>query len=189
MADPQKDMRIYQKKKEVEIYLTPQKELRVEVTLHDPSHEMKCVVWFSHPDLIITDIQAEMETYPHRECIRASESLRVMIGKRMKRGILKEAYRAIKNRGCTHLINLFQEACYAVIQGQGLFRRGVLETMCPHLTPDQVAKIMFTLRPDLIDSCISFIPGSRFMNLLEGTPFPLDEECLKAFESACRSQS
>jgi hypothetical protein len=189
MADPNQDMHLYSKKKDVEIFLTPKKELRVEVTHKDPRHNMKCVVWFSQPDLIIRDVQATMELFPHPECVRALESLRLMIGKRMKRGIMKDVYRAVKNRGCTHLINLFQEACYSVIQGQGLFRRGVLEALYPNLNSEQIAKIMLTLRPDLIDSCISFIPGSSLLRRLEDISYPLDEEGLKAFEAACRSES
>ena len=183
-----KGIRLYHKKKDVAIYLTAEKELRVEVRHHDERHQMTCAVLFSQPKLIIRDIQCAMTVYPHPDCVEALPALRVMIGKRVRRGMMRQAFKAIQNKGCTHLINLFQEACYAVVQGQGFFRRRTLESLCPDLNPDQINKVMFTLRPELIDSCVSYIPGSDYMNLLESTPFPRGAECLKTFESACRSE-
>jgi hypothetical protein len=188
MTGSKNDIRLYQKKKDVAIYLTSKKELRVEVCHHDERHQMTCVVLFSQPELIIQDIQCTMAVYPHPDCVQALPALQVMVGKRVRRGIMRQTVKAIQNRGCTHLINLFQEACYAVVQGQGLFRRATLESLCPHLKPDQINKVMFTLRPELIDSCVSYIPGSEYMNVLENIGFPREAECLKAFESACRSE-
>ena len=188
MTDSKKSIRLYQKKKNVAIYLTAKKDLQVEVHHHDERHQMTCVVLFSQPKLIIQDIQCSMAVYPHPDCVQALPALRVMIGKRVRRGIMRQAVKAIQNRGCTHLLNLFQEACYAVVQGQGFFRRRTLENLCPDLDPDQINKVMFTLRPELIDSCVSYIPGSEYMNTLEKTAFPQEAECLKTFESACRSE-
>jgi len=188
MTGSEKDIRLYQKQKDVAIYLTAKKELWVQVRHRDERHQMTCGVLFSQPELIIQDVQCTMAVYPHPDCVQALPALGVMIGKRVRRGIMRQTVKAIQNRGCTHLLNLFQEACYAVVQGQGFFRRRTLESLCPDLNPDQINKVMFTLRPELIDSCVSYIPGSEYMNELENTAFPREAGCLKAFESACRSE-
>jgi len=177
-----KGKNIYKKKKDVEIYLISKKELLVEVCHEDKRHSMKLAVIFSHPNLVINDVQCKMEIYPHKECIQAISSLRIMIGKRVQPGIMKESMKIVKNNGCTHLNNLFQEACYSVIQGQGIFARHELEKLFPGISSEQITKILMMFRPELIDSCVSFTKRSGFMQILEKTPLPPGAERLKTIK-------
>jgi Protein of unknown function (DUF2889) len=183
-----KNVCLYRKEKDVAIYLTEKKQLCVEVRLIDPRHRMSCMVTFSQPHLIIEDVQSRMEKYPHADCIRAVSSLEVMIGKSVQPGILQAAAKSIKSSACTHLLDLFREACYSVIQGQGLYLKQILEELHPNLNIEQIAKVLFTLNQGLLDSCVSYQKGSKFSKMLENTPFPLDPEQFKAFQSICRSK-
>lgn len=154
----------------------------------DSRHRMTCQVIFSQPDLIIEDVQCQMERYPHADCLGALSSLEVMIGKPVKPGVLQAAAKSIKSRGCTHLLDLFHEACYSVIQGHSLYRRQRLEELHPNLKIEQIAKVIFTLMPMLLNSCVSYQKDTSFVEMLEDTPFPLEPEQFKAFQSICRSQ-
>jgi hypothetical protein len=186
--EPGKGACMYRKKKDVIIYLTDKKQLLTEVYHDDPRHRMSCVVTFSQPDLVVMDVQCQMERYPHPECVRALTSLRTMIGKRVKPGIMGTTVKSIKSKACTHLVDLFHEACYSVFQGRGIYSRQVLEELCPRLSEDQISKIIITLRPELVGTCVCFQKGTDFMTSVERTPFPLDSHLLRIFESRSRSE-
>lgn len=175
-----KDKVLYTKRKDVTIYLTPENKLRVTATHDDFRHRMKLNIEFSQPDLIIEDVRSEMKLYPHTECIEARDSLGLMIGQAVRPGIMKTLKQILGNRGCTHLTNLFQEACYSVIQRQGIARRQELDRMVPGLTLEQTAKILIGLRPELIDSCYSYITGGKFLSAAEQAVLP-DDPGIDAF--------
>ena len=163
---------LYTKTKEVTIHLTSKKKLLVTVTHDDFRHKMELLIEYSQPQLIIDDVRCNMKKYPHPGCIDALDALRVMIGEKVKPGIMKKANQLLGGHGCTHLNNLFQEACYSVIQGLGIYRRQDLEQMVPGLSLAQTAKVLIELRPELIDSCISFIPQSDFIQTVEQAVLP-----------------
>lgn len=163
---------LYRKKKDVTISLTAMDHLLVEVRHVDPRHHMVLTVEFTQPRLKIADVRSKMVDYPHKGCILAANALRAMIGEKMQRGIMKQVHKRVGNQGCTHLTNLFQEACYSVIQGQGLYRRRDLEQRVPGLTMAQTGKIMMELRPELIDSCVSYIPGDELIESFEQAALP-----------------
>jgi hypothetical protein len=171
---------IYTKRKDLTIHLTPENKLRVTASHDDFRHQMELKIEFSQPRLIIEDVRSKMMLYPHEECIEARNSLRLMIGKQVKRGIMKTLKELLGNRGCTHLTNLFQEACYSVVQGLGIARRQDLERMVPGLTPEQTAKILIALDSDLIDSCYAYIAGSKFLEAVEQAVVP-DNPGIEAF--------
>ena len=150
-------------KKDVSIYLTAQKSLITEVGHDDLRHQMRLTVEFSQPKLIIDDVRCQMKVYPHEECIYARDALRIMIGKQVKPGIMQETKNLLGNSGCTHLVNLFQEACYSVYQAQGIYRRQDLEQMVPGLSPDQMTNVLIQLRPELIDSCVAWARESKLI--------------------------
>lgn len=163
---------LYTKRKNVMICLTPENKLLVTATHVDFRHEMEMEVEFSQPSLIIEDVRSKMKLFPHEECVQARDSLRLIIGKQVKPGLMRAVKKLMGNTGCTHLTNLFQEVCYSVIQGQGIARRQDLERMVPGLSQEQTAKILIDLRPELIDSCFSFITGGKFLRAVERAVLP-----------------
>lgn len=176
----EQDERIYQKVKSVDIDLTPDCKLRVTVSHDDPRHQMSLVVVFTMPRLVIETIDCAMVRFPHRECLLAASALRKMVGTQMAPGIVKLARQRTAGKGCTHLNDLFHEACYAVIQGQGLYRRGRLAKLRPGLDREQTLKIMLTLRPELLNSCIAFNKQSHLMQAVKKVRLPLDGDELRA---------
>lgn len=178
-TDPVKGSFVYQKKKDVKIYITPEKNLLVEVSLEDKNHELSLATTFSPHKLNIMDIKCEMKRCPHNECRLALPSLDVIIGERVRPGIAEILKKAVGSNGCTHLNNLFQEACYSVIQGQGVLGRSELEKLFEGITDDQVKKIFLMLKPDLVDSCVCLKQGNGFIENLEKTDLPPGAELLK----------
>ena len=160
---------MYTKKKDVSIYLTAQKSLLAEVAHDDLRHQMHLTVEFSQPQLIIDDVRCQMNVYPHEECIYARDALRIMIGKQVKPGIMQATKNLLGNSGCTHLVNLFQEACYSVYQAQGIYRRQDLEQMVPGLSPAQMTNVLIQLRPELIDSCVAWTRESKLIMSAQDT--------------------
>ena len=179
---------LYRKRKDVAIYLTEKKQLCVEVSMDDPRHRMSCTVTFSQPELIVQDVCGRMEKYPHPDCSKAESCLEVMIGKSVKPGVLQAEAKSMRDSSCTHLLDLFREACYSVLQGMGLYGRQVLKELHPELSDEQVSKIFFKLMPALLDSCVAYQSGNNFVKMLENVPFPMDKEKLKSFVSLLRSE-
>ena len=120
---------LYRKGKEVAIYLTDKKQLCAEVGMVDERHRMSCMVTFSQPDLIIKNVQCRMEKYPHADCPKAESSLEAMIGKSVKPGVVQAVAKSIRDSSCTHLLELFHQACYSVIQARGLYGRQILRAI------------------------------------------------------------
>ena len=171
---------LYTKRKDVTIHLTPENKLWVTASHDDFRHKMELRIKFSQPQLIIEDVRSEMKLYPHEECIEARDSLRMMIGQQVKPGIMKTLKTLLGSGGCTHLTNLFQEACYSVIQGQGIARRQDLAQMVPGLSVEQTTKILMVLRSELIDSCYNYIAGGKFLSAAEKAVLP-DDPGIEAF--------
>ena len=171
---------LYTKQKDVTITLTPELHLHV-VTRHiDVRHHMELTILFSQPRLIIEDLTCTMHRYPHDVCTDARDALRPMIGQPMQPGIMRTAYECVDRNGCTHLTSLFQEACYAVIQGLGIYRREDLQKMVPGLSSEQTAKILLSLRPELIDSCIALKREGHFITAAEKAVLP-DQPAIQRF--------
>ena len=173
--------RIYRKTKTVDIDLTPDSGLRVTVSHDDPRHDLSLMVVFTMPGLVIEAIECTMVRFPRGECLLAGSSLKEMVGMQMAPGIIKLAKEKNAGKGCTHLNNLFHEACYAVIQGQGIYRRGLIEKFLPDLDAEQTLKIMLMLRPQLLDSCVAFNTNSNLMCAVEKAQLPLEGDELEDF--------
>lgn len=171
---------LYTKRKDVVIFLTPEDRLLVTATHVDCRHDMEIEIEFSQPLLTIEAVRSKMNRFPHEECIEAKDFLRLMIGEHVEPGIMKTVKKRMGSKGCTHLTNLFQEVCYSVIQGQGLARRQDLERLVPGLGPEQTSKILIDLRPELIDSCFSYIRGGKFFRAVERAVLP-DDPGIAAF--------
>ena len=171
--------RIYRKTKTVDIDLTPDSKLRVTVSHDDSRHDISLMVVFTVPGLVIETIECTMVRFPHGECLLVESSLKEMVGMQMAPGIIKLAKEKNSGKGCTHLNNLFHEACYAVIQGQGIYRRGKIEKLLPGLDSEQVLKIMLMLRPQLLDSCVAFNANSNLMCAVKKAQLPLEGDELQ----------
>lgn len=171
---------LYTKQKDVTITLTPELQLHVATCHNDVRHHMELTILFSQPRLIIEDLTCTMHRYPHDACTDARDALRPMIGQPMQPGIIRAAYACVGRNGCTHLTSLFQEACYAVIQGLGIYRREDLQQMVPGLSPAQTTKILLSLRPELIDSCTAWKREGDFITAAEKAVLP-DQPAIQRF--------
>jgi len=166
--------RIYRKTKMLDIDLTPDKKLRVTVSHDDPRHYMSLLVVFAMPRLVIETVECAMIRFPHKECRLAESSLKEMVGMEIGPGIVKLARKKNSGKGCTHLNNLFHEACYSVIQGHGICRRDQIEKLLPGLNVEQTLKIIIMLRPQLRNSCVVFNANSNLMHAVGKARLPLE---------------
>jgi hypothetical protein len=102
-----------------------------------------------------------------------------MVGMQMEPGIFKRMKKIEAGRGCSHLNDLFHEACYAVIQGMGIYRRRQIEKLLPDFDPVQRLKVMLMVRPEWLDACVVFNADSRLMCSVEKARLPLEADALK----------
>ena len=102
-----------------------------------------------------------------------------MIGKRVQPGMVSELKKSVGNLGCTHLNNLFQEACYTVAQGQSTFARAELGRVFKGISEEQIYKIFVMFKPDMINSCVCYTKDSQFMQAIERASLPKGAEHLK----------
>ena len=178
-AEIPRERLIYKKRKNVEIFVTPQKKYIVDASFGDARHEMRILTKFSNTRLEIENLVCQMIRYPHEECIQAESALKVMIGNRVQPGMVNDLKKSVGNRGCTHLNNLFQEVCYTVIQGQGTFARAELGRVFKGISEEQIYKIFIMFKPDMIDSCVCYSKDSHFLQSIEKASLPKGAEHLK----------
>jgi hypothetical protein len=171
--------RIYRKNKILDIDLMPDRKLRVTASHDDPRHYMSLIVVFTVPGLVIETIECKMVRFPHEECLLAESALKELAGRQMEPGIFKLAKKTKAGKGCTHLYDLFHDACYAVIQGMGIYRRRQIEKLMPGLAPEQILKIMLMLRPQWLDSCVAYNTHSDLMCKMEKVQLPMEGDQLE----------
>jgi hypothetical protein len=85
----------------------------------------------------------------------------------------------VVRKGCTHLINLFHEACYNLTQAQGVYGKEDLSIYFPGITEEQIFKIFFWFRPEIKNSCVRYSKGSPFMQKVEQVELPEKAEKLR----------
>ena len=175
------DAPIYSRKKNIDIYLLPSgTQFRVVAEVQDHVHHMHLTMLVDHPSLKIRDIQCEMPGVPDELCREASISLQSMVGKRAIPGLLQELDGDWVRTGCSHLKNLFYEACYNVAQAQRVQGGNELARLFPGIREEQMYKIFFWFRPEIANSCIRYADNAPFMQKIKTTELPEGAEKLKA---------
>jgi hypothetical protein len=133
----------------------------------------------NQPSLRIKEIECEMLGVPASICRDAQSCLEPLIGKRVVPGIIREGNHLVR-KGCTHLINLFHEACYNLTLAQSTLGKEDLAKYFPGITEEQMFKIFFWFRPELKNSCVRYLEGSPFMQKVEQVEVPENAEKLRA---------
>ncbi|UCF91641.1 MAG: DUF2889 domain-containing protein [Desulfobacterales bacterium] len=171
---------ICNRKKNVDVFLLPSgKQFRAVAEMQDGVHHMRISMIVNQPSLRITAIECEMPGVPDPVCSKARNCLQAMIGKRVLPGLARE----LKNeahQSCTHLLNLFHEACYNLTLAQSIFGKEELNTLFPNITEEQVFNIFLWFRPELEGSCVRYAANSPFMQKVSAVPMPPGAEKLKA---------
>lgn len=90
----------------------------VGVSLADTSHEMRLNMVVDPVTMVIKEVQAEIIRAPYAICSKALDEINLVVGLKIEPGInrkVKELIGGIK--GCTHIIELFQEGFKTAYQG------------------------------------------------------------------------
>jgi hypothetical protein len=170
---------IYRKIKALDIDLIEESKLRVAVSHDDSRHCMSLTVIFTIPRLVVETIDCTMKQFPHEECLLAESALQEMVGMQVEPGIFKLLKNKEGGKGCIHLNNLFHEACYAVIQGMGIYGRRQIEKLLPELDHLQLHKIIIMLWPEWLDTCVVYDAHSKSMCNVEKAQLRLEGDELK----------
>jgi hypothetical protein len=166
------EKRICTRQKQTEIFLLPSgKQLRVMAEMKDGVHHLCINMVVNHPSLRIRSIICDMPSVPDPLCRQARNCFEGLIGRRVLPGLLGKN-KANLSTGCTHLSNLFHDACYNLIIAQGHIMKEQLEDLFPGITEAQILKFFLMFRPELRDSCVRYAENSPFMDFVSKSPLP-----------------
>ena len=179
-----KERKLYNRKKNTDVYLLPSgRQFRAVVEMQDGLHHMRLDMIVNQPSLRIREIKCEMPGVPDAICRKAQDCLAPLVGKRVAPGIM-HGMEQVTHEGCTHLINLFHEACYNLTQAQSVTGREELPTVFPGIEEEQLYKIFFWFRPDMKNSCIRYNEDSPFLQRVQQIKAPEGAEKLRAIAKA-----
>ncbi len=148
--------------------------------MEDIAHHLRLHMLVNQPSLKIMEIKCEMVRIPDPICQEADRSLDLLIGERIVPGLMRRLDKEWAANGCTHLRDLFHDACYDLTQAQSVIGKEDLTKMFPGLTEAQMFHIFFWFRPDIKDSCIRYSENAPFMKEINNTDLPPGAEKLKA---------
>lgn len=154
--------------------------------MQDGVHHMRLSMTVNEPSLKITEISCEMVSFPDPVCLKARRCLDSMVGKRIVPGITK-SLNGLASEGCTHLINLFHEACYNITLAQAIYGKEALSASFPGITEAQLYKIFLWFKPELENSCVRYGENARFMQEVKKAQVPEGAEALKDFAKKLRN--
>jgi len=175
-----RERRLSRRQKKVDVFLLPSgKQFRVIAEMQDSVHHMRITVVIDQPSLIIRKIDCEMIAVPDELCRDALTFFDPLIGKRVAGGVMRNL-KISKNQGCTHLVDLFRDACYNIPLAQSQLGEEQLTALFPGITDEQLYNIFLWFKPDLENSCIRYASDSPFMSKLNNTPMPDGAEKLRA---------
>lgn len=167
-------------RKSVRVFLLPSgKQFRVIAERQDEVHHMRLNMLVNQPSLRIMEIQCEMPGVPDALCRQAVTYFDPLIGRRVRPGLM-HTLKTSPQSGCTHLVNLFQEACYNLTLAQSVRGREEVTGMFPGITEEQLYTIFMWFRPELHNSCVRYADSSSFMERLKNAKMPPKAEKLRA---------
>jgi hypothetical protein len=158
--------------KQTDIFFLPsEKQLRVVAEMKDSIHHLCIDMVVDHPSFRIRSINCDMISVPDLSCRQAHKCFAELIGKRVLPGLFA------KNKqdtavGCTHLTNLFHDACYNLTIAQGHIMKEQLEEFFPEITETQILKFFMLFRPELKNSCVRYADHSPVMDAIRNSPLP-----------------
>lgn len=160
--------------KSVNVFSLPTgKQLHVVAEMQDSIHHLRIDMVVNHPSLRIKAISCDMQSIPDTLCSQAHNCFNELIGRKVAPGLISEFRKKITDTdGCTHLTNLFHDACYNLFMAQGVMGKKELKNMFPELTEAQIFKLYLLFRPELCNSCVRYADKSPFMNYVKNTLLP-----------------
>jgi Protein of unknown function (DUF2889) len=174
------ERRLCQRKKNVDVFLLPSgKQFRVFAEMQDSVHHMRINMVVDQPSLIIREIDCDMVTVPDELCRSALSDFDAFIGKRVAGGIMRDL-KLSQHQRCTHLVDLFRDACYNIPLAQSQLGEEELSAMFPDITEEQLYNIFLWFKPDLENSCVRYASDSPFMCKLSNIQMPVGAEKLRA---------
>ena len=180
MSDVENMRLLCTRKKHVDVYLLPDgRKYCVKAEMQDGVHHMIIDMIVKEPSLKIEEISCGMHSVPDSICMNAKNSLDSMVGKRITPGLTRGLNR-LARESCTHLVNLFHEACYNIALAQATNGRQALGVSFPNITDEQLYKIFLWFRPDLKNSCVRYDESSPIMQRIKTKVVPEGAEKLKA---------
>lgn len=165
--------------KEVNVFLLPnERQYHVQAEMRDRVHHMRITMTVNEPTLKIVAFDCEMLSVPDEVCREALGSLDGVVGRRIVPGLTREMQP--KAGGCTHLMNLFHEACYNITQAQAVHGRENLTRAFHGISEAQLYHIFLWFKPELENSCVRYQSRSAFMQAVKACRPPHGSESLKA---------
>ena len=161
------------RRKNVDIFLLPlTRQLHVAAEMEDSVHHMRIDMIVKQTSLRITAITCDMTSVPDPICRQARNCFNDLIGQCCITPGLTRGIRQKAPAGCTHLANLFHDACYNIIMAQGVVTKETLNTHYPDISEAQVYNIFMMFRPELRNSCIRYADKSPFMKIVNSASLP-----------------
>ena len=172
LVNTETERRLCTRRKNVDIFLLPlTRQLHVAAEMEDNVHHLHIDMFVKQPSLRITAISCNMSSVPDPICQQAYDCFDHLIGQRVVPGLA----RRIKQKafaGCTHLSNLFHDACYNLILAQSVVTEEKLLAKYPGISEAQIYKIFMKFRPELRNSCIRYANTSPFMEIVDSASLP-----------------
>lgn len=166
--------------KRVAVFLRPTvKQLHVVAEMRDSVHHLRIDMVVHQRSLRISSIQCDMQSIPDKVCRQSHDFFNDLIGRRVKPGLMGEL-RHKAAMGCTHLTDLFHDACYNLTMAQSVVGKEELAAMFPDLTKEQMYKIFLLFRPELGNSCVRYAEASPFMEKVSNARLPEEARKLAA---------
>ncbi|MFC1858096.1 DUF2889 domain-containing protein [Thermodesulfobacteriota bacterium] len=175
------------RKKDVDIYLLPgNRQYSVKAVMQDGVHHMQINMIVNEPSLEIEEISCEMHSVPDPICSNAKNFLKSMVGKRVAIGLTRELNHSARE-GCTHLVNLFYEACFNITLAQATYGKETLCSSFPGLTEEQMYKIFLWFKPEIEDSCVRYDRDAPFLQRAKKADLPEGAEQIKELAKKLRN--
>jgi hypothetical protein len=168
------------RKKDVKVFLLPSgRQFRVLAEMQDDIHHMQIEMLVNNPSLRIKEITCEMPGVPDPCCRKAVNCLQPLIDRQVGPGLTR-GLQVSAEKGCTHLLNLFREACDNLLVSQGVLGREYYTEMFPGISEEQLYHIFLWFRPQLENSCVRYADKSPFMEKVRNVELPAGAEKFRA---------
>ncbi len=166
------ERRLSRRKKHVDVFLIScGRQFRIVAEMQDSVHHMRINMVVDQPALIIRSLDCEMLSVPDVLCQDALSFFDELVGKRIAGGIMRDL-KLSQQKSCTHLMELFRDACYNIPFAQSQLGEEQLSALFPKISEEQLYNFFLYFKPDLENSCVRYASDSPFMSKLNKVPMP-----------------
>ena len=138
LVNTETERRLCTRRKNVDIFLLPlTRQLHVVAEMEDNVHHLRIDMIVNQTSLRITAITCDMPYVPDQICQQACDCFDHLIGQRVVPGLAR-GIRQKAPAGCTHLSNLFHDACYNLILAQAVVTKEKLIAEYPGRSEAQI---------------------------------------------------